>query len=353
MISRRLLNIHLTVFSLSLLIIACSASEKISKVIQIHGKTMGTTYSVVVPNSNLHFDKASLSVRIDNILTQIIEHMSTYIKDSSLSKFNQSLSTDWIEMPVDVIDLVNRAADISEKTDGAYDITIAPVVNLWGFGPLPRSPDAIPSEDQIKNAMSQVGYQKLQNQPNSLKKDDKNLAIDLSSIAKGYAVDSIGEAFESQGIRDYLVEIGGELRTRGNNPRGEPWRIGIVNPSSVNKNSSEMDAPLKQAIRLKNNHIATSGDYRNYFEKDGIRYSHTIDARTGKPISHHLASVTVAHASTAAADAWATALMVLGEKAGYDKAIEQNISAYFVYREEQNYNTKYTPGFKLILESVK
>ncbi len=307
---------------------------------------MGTTYSVVIPNQSLKHDNISLAVKIEAVLNRVNQQMSTYLPTSDLSLFNHSSSTTWFELPKPLVQLVIEAESISKKTQGAYDITIAPVVNLWGFGSIPDKPASIPDTNNLQSVMQQVGYKKLniREQPPSLKKDTQGLQIDLSSIAKGYAVDQIGELLETQGIANYLVEIGGELRTRGNSPRNDPWRVAIETPD-VN------GAKVQQALRLNDTHIATSGDYRNYFEKDGIRYSHTIDARNGQPVSHHLASVTVMHQSTAKADAWATALMVLGEKAGYETALENHIAAYFVYRQQDNFKVKYTTQFNELLEA--
>ncbi len=308
---------------------------------------MGTTYSIIIPNPDLQFDKTTLSTKINGVLKRVIEQMSSYVKSSSISKFNRNKSNEWIDMPSGIIELVNKAAIISKNTEGAYDITIAPVAKLPGHRPIPSTPNNTPNDSKQNNTKNINGYQNLhsRNHPYSLKKDLSSLTIDLSSIAKGYAVDLMGELFESQGIHNYLIEIGGELRTRGHNPRNKPWRIGIENPELEQQETS-----VKQALRLANSHIATSGDYRNYFENEGIRYSHTIDARTGRPISHHLASVTVAHSSTSDADGWATALMVLGEIVGFNKAVDQKIAAYFIYHQGGEYRVKYTPAFKRLLE---
>lgn len=307
---------------------------------------MGTTYSVLIAELPKTETTDRLKRAIDARLQALNQNLSTWIPDSQLSRFNRSSTTDWVELPNELIQLVKAAADVSRLSGGAYDITVGPVVDLWGFGAGKASTNTIPNEASINDALQRVGYEKLsiQETPPALKKSLVDLEIDLSSIAKGYGVDQIGVILEGRGIQRYLVEIGGEVRTRGLSPRNDNWRIAIEKPDS---------GPLKveQALRLKDAHIATSGDYRNYFEENGVRYSHTLDARSGKTIKHKLASVTVMHKSTMLADAWATALLVLGEKAGFNLAEQQSLAAYFVYREGDGYSHRHTEAFALVLES--
>ncbi len=334
-------------FSLFLLLLltACGRAERIDGTAQIRGRTMGTSYSVIIPDLPLDLDQVTLEVRIESLLKELNQKLSTYISDSDISRFNQSRSTAWISLPKELVSIVDKANAISLKTGGAYDVTIGPVVNLWGFGNPEKTASDIPDGEELQKALASVGFDQLElrTSPPAIRKKNSILTLDLSSIAKGFAVDKIGEMLERSGVRNYLAEIGGELRTRGMSTRGDAWRIGIEQPDAS-------EPSVLQAMRLEDSHIATSGDYRNYFEIDGIRYSHAIDARTGKPVDHKLSSVTVLHNTTTEADGWATALMLLGEKQGFQSARENRIAAFFVIRSEGGYVIKYTDSFAKILE---
>jgi len=234
------------------------------------------------------------------------------------------------EMPVsaELAGLVQRSQAISEQTDGAFDITVGPLVNLWGFGPKGRVISA-PSADKIASIRTRVGYQKLgvsQNPP--LLKKSNNLQVDLSAIAKGYAVDQLASLLVAKGINNYLVEIGGELKLSGNKPNGESWKIAIEAPLTTERSAQHV-------LPISNIAMATSGDYRNYFEEGGVRYSHTINPLTGAPIKHALVSVTVLHPSCADADALATALMVMGDKKGVEFAKHHDLAAYFLTKAQE------------------
>jgi len=228
---------------------------------------------------------------------------------------------------------------VSEMTDGAYDVTVGPLVNLWGFGPQDTH-DKIPARGAIESARARTGYHNLElrQTPAAIRKRLPGLYVDLSSIAKGYAVDRVARLLEGQGIENYLVEIGGELRGKGHNERGTAWRIGIERPSAN-------DRAVYKALKLDRSGLATSGDYRNYFEHDGQRYSHIINPLTGQPVSHKLASVTVIAASAMRADALATALMVLGPQDGYALAEHEGIAAFFIVKVGKGFTNKASPAF--------
>lgn len=306
---------------------------------------MGTTYSVLIAELPKTETADRLKLAIDTRLQALNQNLSTWIPDSQLSRFNRSSTTDWVELPNELILLVKAAAEVSRLSGGAYDITVGPVVDLWGFGAGKSTTNTVPSDESLNNALQRVGYEKLfiQDAPPALKKSLMSLEIDLSSIAKGYGVDQIGVVLERRGIQRYLVEIGGEVRTRGLSPRNDNWRIAVETPDNG-------PPKAEQALRLKDAHLATSGDYRNFFENDGIRYSHTIDPRSGKTVKHKLTSVTVLHESTMLADAWATALLVLGEEHGFSLAKQQSIGAYFIYREGDEFKHKHTEAFAPVLE---
>ncbi len=327
-----------------LLLSACSDSSQ--KPTRITGQTMGTTYTVVIPKLPTNKTAVSLKTAIDKRLDDLNQNLSTWNPTSRLSLFNKSATTEWVELPNEIVMLVEAAAEVSRLSDGAYDITVSPLVDLWGFGAGKSASNTIPSGENIKTVLERVGYNKLhlQTQPPALKKSRPDLEIDLSSIAKGYGVDQIGIVLESHEIRRYLVEIGGEIQTRGLSPRNDNWRVGVEKPNS------EL-AGAEEALHLKDAHLATSGDYRNYFEENGVRYSHTIDARNGQTVKHKLAAVTVMHESTMLADAWATALLVLGEEAGFELAKKQSIAAFFIYRHSDGFKTRHTEAFSPALES--
>ena len=305
----------------------------------LHGLTMGTTWSVKVLGP-LGPDGGALGQRIQETLDELESRMSTYRDDSELSILNRSDESGWIPVTRELYEVLVSAWEISEASDGAFDATVGPLVDLWGFGP---SEDArrVPPDEDIAAARKRVGFTRLRirGDPPSVRKDVPDLSIDLSAIAKGYAVDRVAAVLDSEGFGDYLVEIGGELRGRGTNRTGVPWRIAIEKPDP---GAREVYA----IIDLDNASVATSGGYRNYFDADdGQIYSHTIDPDTGRPVTHDLASVTVVGASAMRADANATALMVLGPDSGYAYAVREGVAAFFVIKQEGGYRDLATPGF--------
>jgi len=301
---------------------------------------MGTTYTIKLNIPETEIDRPTISTEIDHRLDSINSQMSTYMETSTLSIFNQSNTQDWKEIPPELYAVIEEALRINKLSHGAFDITIGPVVNLWGFGPKAQI-EVIPDESTIKEALNSVGseYIHLREQPYAIKKNKSNLYIDLSAIAKGYAVDVIANYLDELNIKNYMVEIGGEIKTRGINPDNRIWQIGIEKPLNDQRS-------VQTVITLNNTAMATSGDYRNYFEKNGTRYSHTIDPSTGKPITHKLVSVTVLHPSTMTADAMATALLVLGPERGPEIALRENLAAMFIVHDKNHFIEIMTPQFK-------
>ena len=310
--------------------------------VRLQGATMGTSYSVVLPNLPEGKTEQLLKQDIDELLDGINHQMSTYLSNSELSAVNDAEAEQWLPLSDELFDVIQLAQTVSAQSDGAFDITVGPLVNLWGFGPVEEGAGlSEPTEEALASARAGTGYKHLlldaENQ--SLQKAVSGLYIDLSAIAKGYGVDALAAYLDDQGVKDYLVEIGGELRARGVSHRGDPWRIALEKPEQFQRD-------IQRVITLSNIGIATSGDYRNYVEYEGKRYSHTIDPRTARPVSHQLTSVTVLADSTALADAWATALMVLGEEEGYKLAQEQGLAAYFLYRKDDSLASKETAAFE-------
>ncbi len=308
---------------LSLLLVGCERDAH-QRVLALHGSTMGTSYSVQLVAPPAELDRNALAEQIDARLADIDGLMSTYQASSELSRFNNSRTTDWFPVSPELVAVIEAARAVSEASAGAFDVSVGPLVNLWGFGPAP-SADDIPTADEIQTALARVGWRQLevQAQPPALRKSRPDLYVDLSAIAKGYAVDQLAGLIEAQGLIDYLVEIGGELRGRGVNGRGAPWRIAIERPDASQR-------AVFQVVALRDLGMATSGGYRNFVEIDGQRYSHTIDPASGRPVSHRLASVTVLADECMQADAWATALLVLGPERGLALAEQRGLAALFI-----------------------
>jgi thiamine biosynthesis lipoprotein len=322
---------------------ACETPSEDQQAVILSGLTMGTTYTIKLNVADTKIERAMISTKVNQRLDKINAQMSTYMETSNLSIFNQLYTQDWEEIPVDLYTVIEEALRINKLSYGAFDVTIGPVVNLWGFGPEAQL-EVIPDESTIKQALDSVGsqYIHLRKQPYAIKKDRPNLTIDLSAIAKGYAVDIIAGYLDELSINNYMVEIGGEIKTKGINPDNKVWHIGIEKPLGEQRS-------VRTVITLNNTAVATSGDYRNYFEENGIRYSHTIDPSTGKPITHKLASVTVLHPSAMTADAMATALLVLGPKRGSELALRENLAALFILRDKDNFTEIMTPQFKHVV----
>lgn len=326
--------------AVALSVLCLQACSKLPEKWEFRGSTMGTTYSVVVSQPGSDKDFSEINEGIDQVLQQVNASMSTYLPDSELSLINKNPTLNWIPVSQELFTVLEYAELVNSLSSGAYDVTVGPLVNLWGFGPGSQFDDLVPSNQSISDAAASVGQAALtlRAKPRSLIKSKPALYIDLSSIAKGFGVDEVAEYLESSGFDDYLVEIGGELRSKGQSPRADAWRVAVEKPLVG-------QAGVQKVLRLENVSLATSGDYKNYFEKDGVRFSHTIDARTGRPVTHRLASVTVAAQSALEADAWATALMVLGEDEGLNLAQRLELAAYFIVKTEEGFVTQETHRF--------
>jgi len=313
------------------------------RVLSFDGMTMGTGFSmkwVATDESQV----AEIRTDATALLAEINRQMSTYIPDSELSRLNRSEPGQPQKVPAELMFVLQEAQRISDWTSGAFDVTVGPLVNLWGFGPDGRIVHA-PEAARIEELKTRIGYRfvRLMPESNQVLREGEQY-IDLSAIAKGYGVDALALMLEQKGIDRYLVEIGGELRARGLKPDGESWKLAIEAPVASTERTAQTIISLEQGA------VATSGDYRNYFEEQGVRYSHTIDPRTGHPITHRLASVTVIRPSCAEADALATALMVMGEEQGYNFAIKHNLAAFFISKDGEGFSTRTTAAFKAYLK---
>ncbi len=316
------------------------------QLVTISGSTMGTTFQVKIVQSEMTLDMDVLEREINARLTEVNRQMSTYQDNSEITQFNRSRTTDWFGVSSDFAYVLHIAREISTWSDGAFDVTIGPLVNLWGFGPN-AIPDRVPSPDSIDATKTLVGYEKIRVDLSApaIKKELPEIYCDLSAIAKGFGVDRIASYLDSLGVNRYFIEIGGELRTKGHNHLRQLWRIGIASPAGQGE--------LQKALALHNTSMATSGDYHNYFERDGVRYSHTIDPRTGRPITHALASVTVLHKSCAYADGLATAINVMGPEKGFAFAEKRNLAVFMIVRRGDGFVEKMTSGFEKMVRGEK
>ncbi|GKX62303.1 Thiamine biosynthesis lipoprotein ApbE precursor [Pragia fontium] len=301
---------------------------------------MGTYYSIKYIASSDSPSESQLHNQIDLLLEEVNNQMSTYRPDSELSRFNQSRE---INQPFPVsaatVKVVNEAIRINQLSQGALDISVGPLVNLWGFGPEAHT-DQVPTEAELEKRRAWVGMDKLKVEGNALVKLIPELYLDLSSIAKGYGVDAVAEYLESVGIENYLVDIGGEVRTRGINDRKQPWRIAIEKPSAG------IEQTVQEVVEPGNISMATSGNYRNFFEVNGVRYSHTIDPRTGRPVTNNIVSITVMSPSCMTADGFSTALGVMGPEEGIALADKLGIPVMVITQSDNDFVEHYSAAFK-------
>jgi thiamine biosynthesis lipoprotein len=320
---------------------ACDSDSRLPEH-ELTGSAMGTTFSILLIDPPVEISRQLLQTRIVETLERIDKLLSTWRDDSELSSFNANPASGWIDVSLEFCVVIKRALEVSRLTEGAFDLTVGPLVNLWGFGPHGDTSEP-PAEAALLAVMDNVGYEKLQTRCDrpAVRKSNGAVYVDLSGWAKGHAVDELAALLDQHQLKDYLVEIGGELKVRGHNAEGLNWAVAVEAPSTTERKPHSV-------MRVTDTSVATSGDYRNFFDHDGQRYSHTIDARTGRPISHELAAVTVVSESAAFADAMATALLVLGPAAGPKRAEDLGIAAFFLIRNQTNIEEVTTTPFDLL-----
>ncbi|MGX5172806.1 FAD:protein FMN transferase [Aliikangiella sp. IMCC44653] len=332
-----------TILSIFILILISGCEQK-SNYLKLNGSTMGTTYSITFKAPTSQFNKAKLHQKVEQELKLINQLMSTYIEDSELSLFNAALSTQCQPLSNQTLYVIESAIKVAQQTQGKFDVTLAPLIEIWGFDKK-QTHNQVPAENVIQQLLGEIGFQKLSVGEGCVAKQNPSLSVNLSAIAKGYGVDRIAEIIEAEAIANYLVEIGGEVATKGKNPKGIDWRIAIESASSAKRS-------IQQVVSTKGLGVATSGDYRNYFEKDGKRYSHTLDPTSGYPITHNLASVTVLHPKTMLADAYATAMMVMGPQQALKFANEQQLAVFMLIKENGGFKEIYNEAFAQHLSQV-
>ncbi|MEE4184240.1 MAG: FAD:protein FMN transferase [Gammaproteobacteria bacterium] len=334
---RRNVNVSLLVASVALLLAGCGSADTTL----IRGSTMGTTYSLRLRDCPAPRCADAVREQVEARLQALNSALSHYDDQSALSRFNQSAAEAWVAVPADLAFVAGAALDIARLTGGAFDPTIAPAVNLWGFGSTGSAATlaAAPAPPAVAAARQAVGYAQLRARltPPGLQKTSADVQLDLSGIAKGYAVDQLSLLLESIGITDYIVEIGGEVRTAGRQPTGAGWRIAIEPPAD--------DMAIEYIVVPGDAAVASSGDYRNYYELGDRRVSHTLDPLTATPVDHDLAAVSVIAQTAMQADGLATALLVMGPERGPPFALEQGLAALFFVRGEAGISARMTPAF--------
>ncbi len=329
----------LLLVGVSSLLSGCESDPTVTSAPVLHGETMGTTYTVRLTTLPAGRSLDEIQTAVDATLERVNALMSNWRDDSEVSRFNRSDSTEWFEVSPETVRVLELSQTTSRDSGGAFDVTVGPLVELWGFGASGRRTTP-PGDEQIAALADWVGWEKLEVRldPPALRKRHPRLTVDLSAVAKGYGVDAVGETLEALGVAAYLVEIGGEVRVRGTKPDGSGWRVGIEAPRSGIRE-------LEGVVALSDICLATSGDYRNYFEENGVRYSHTLDPTTKRPIAHSLASVTILAPTTAEADAWATALMVMGPDAGYNYAEDHHLPVLLIIRDGEGFVERPSPAW--------
>lgn len=327
------------------LVVALTACRADTAKLEFSGETMGTTYSIVALDRTATLEKDEIKAAIERTLSQVNARMSNWDPDSEVSRFNAVRTTEPVDISPELAKVMEAAGAVHEASLGQFDVTLGPLIELWGFGArTPESP--VPSDAAIRAALGSVGQSSvlaLTKDPATLRKTRPETSVYLAAIAKGYGVDEVAATLKGFGIEDFMVEIGGDLYAAGRNPDGQPWRIGIERPDAT-------DRAVEEVVNLSGLGMATSGDYRNYFEEDGVRYSHIIDAVTGRPVTHKTASVTVLAESAMLADAWATALLALGEERGMEVSKRHDLAVFFIVRgdssAEDGFSTIATPRFE-------
>ncbi|MDC7859243.1 FAD:protein FMN transferase ApbE [Pantoea ananatis] len=338
-------KINLLFVALMSLLMGCDdTSSTAHDAMVLEGKTMGTVWRVSLAGVEAG-RRAALQQRIQQRLDADDAELSTWKPTSVLSRFNQSRATTPQPVSENMADIVTIALRIGKKTSGAMDITVGPLVNLWGFGP-DKQPSHIPDDSQIAAAKALTGLQHLRviqgGEGQWLQKDLPGLYVDLSTVGEGFATDHLARLMEQEGINNYLVSVGGAVLSRGMNAQNQPWRVAIQKPT-------DRENAVQARVDLQGHGISTSGSYRNYYELDGKRLSHIIDPATGRPIDHKLVSATVIATTALEADGWDTGLMVLGTEKAKALAIKEKLAVYLITREGDRFVSWMSPQFSAFI----
>lgn len=313
--------------------LALAACKPGASVLELTGFTMGTSYNVVAIEGTSSVTEAEVAAAVEKALTTVNASMSNWTADSEISKFNATRGGTPVGLSRELADVMDAAEAVHIASEGTFDTTMGPLIELWGFGA--TGTQSRPSDAEITAAQARSGHANtLGVSTGTLQKQQDDTQVYLAAIGKGYGADHVGRALETLGITDYMVEIGGDLYASGRNPNGTPWQIGVETPNAH-------DRSVLDVVGISNVGLASSGDYRNYFEQDGQRYSHVIDPTTGRPITHKTASATVIAENAMLADAWATAMLILGQDRGLEIAEAQNLAVLFVERDADATDLKF------------
>lgn len=301
---------------------------------QDEGFIFGTTYKITYQSPR------NMKKEIEGELKKVDQSLSMFNEQSVISKINTGKSTATDALFDEVFQM---AQQVSTETDGAFDITVAPLVNLWGFG---FKQGTMPTKENVDSILHFIGYQSVILKNGHIKKNDPRTTLDCSAIAKGYGCDRVARYLQAEGVTNYMVEIGGEVVTRGNSPKRVPWKIGVTKPTDDSLNTNQ---ELQTVLNVTDKAMATSGNYRRFYYKGGRKYAHTIDPKTGYPVEHSLLSATVLADRCAIADAYATSFMVMGlDKAKTVLAKHPELAGYFIYTDKQgNLAVWASPGMKV------
>ncbi|MNJ06776.1 Thiamine biosynthesis lipoprotein ApbE precursor [compost metagenome] len=323
--------------SVMLVLAACSPTASLERV---SGPTMGSSYTVQYVRTADGPTPQQVRREVEQVLEGVDQRFSTYRRDSMIEAFNRLPANSCQWMPADVLELVAVGEQLSQQSEGAFDLTVEPLLDLWGFGPQSRT-EAVPGVQALADVRQRVGHGHLRIVGEQLCKDEA-VQVDFNSLAAGHAVDVLVARLEGLGIANLLVEVTGELKALGRKPDGSAWNIALELPRDDRQIA-------RQVVPVDGFGVSTSGDYRNYFEENGQRYSHTFDARMGKPVRHDLAAVTVFDRSTLMADGYSTLLLILGPEQGWDFALEHQLAAVFVTRVADGFVSRATPAFEHVL----
>ena len=336
---KSLINVVILII-ISLLIFSCSQEKNYNA--KLSGNTMGTFYFIEVIDVPIKLKIKTIQSEIDDTLMRVNKILSNWDKNSEISKINKIGINSTIKISEELNEVFKTAIEINTKSNGFFDLTLDPIIELWGFGYDSKQLETIPTDEQIKKSLSSVGqkkFLKLDFNKNELTKKIKNLKINLSSIGKGYGIDIIGKKLDQLGIKNYIINIGGDILTKGYNSKKKDWVIGVENPNIKEK-------LIKEIVNITDKGLATSGDYKNFFTKNGIKYSHIINPKTGKPITHSTKSVTVIHENSLKADGWATAFLSIGSLEGLKIAEKEKIAVMFIDKIDNNLTKFKSTEFK-------
>lgn len=308
---------------------------------ELKGSIQGTTYHIKMVLKGLPVKVEDLKSAVEKTFADIDVKLSNYRDDSEISQLNQNKTTDWLPVSREIAELTAAAKQVYEKTHGCYDLTVKPLFDLWGFS---KTENRVPSDAEIQQVLAHVGMSRVDVDTGKLllRRQDPDIQIDLSSIAQGYTVAAIAKLLESRGIHNYLAEVGGEMRVKGAKADGKPWRVAIEKPTPM---AREIER-IVDIHQQNGSAVMTAGTYRNFFEENGKVYSHIIDPRTGRPVTHSLLSVTVLHPDPVWADAWDTALLCVGEQEAARIAEQEGLKTLLIYRENGEFKEYMSRAFQ-------